>query len=683
MTREDLIRRYFDRTMRLVELGPSHCPIVPKRDGWQTTVIDHADQAELVAKYASMNVAIDRIEPVDYVWHGGALAALVPTEMCGTFDGLIASHVGEHLPDLIGFFKDASALIKPDGVMALALPDKRVCFDFFHPLTTTGDLVDAHLHGQTRHQRRIIFNHVAYFTTRGSEGSWAHAGSKEPFSLVNSIFQAQSAYECANEDPVSPYQDCHAWAFTPKSFELLLLELNLLGHTDWWIRSIEPAQGVEFYVWLERKRVTIPEIEVNSARLSLLTDVVYECRDAIAQLDEAEPTRCGAKKTTVSEAAGMSGRWPLPIPSIAVVIPLYNGSRHIEEALSSVFRQTVPASEIIVVDDGSTDNGEGPAVVERLAKTHSVTFLRKANGGQSSARNLGVRHSNSELIAFLDQDDIWYDNHLQELAKPFQKRSVRALGWVYSNLDEINEGGSLVCRDFLDTVPAKHPKSDIDHCIGHDMFVLPSAALISREAFEAVKGFDERLCGYEDDDLFLRILCKGYDNVYLDVSLSKWRIHQGSASYSPRMTHSRSIYARKLLEMFPDDASRARRYARLIAPRFLVHSIREYQEAVKLGDMAAVDEAWAEIELFQEYDATVIDRLFNHTVLLYKAALIERDNARIAAAWTCMAGAAARLPKARLRVRAAVSLLRNPRLSKAMFALRYVIRPATRWAFSP
>ncbi len=107
----------------------------------------------------------------------------------------------------------------------------------------------------------------------------------------------------------------------------------------------------------------------------------------------------------------MSGRWPLPIPSIAVVIPLYNGSRHIEEALSSVFKQTVPASEIIVVDDGSTDNDAGAAVVERLAKTHSVTLLRKANSGQSSARNLGVRHSNSELIAFLDQDDVWYDKN--------------------------------------------------------------------------------------------------------------------------------------------------------------------------------------------------------------------------------------------------------------------------------
>jgi glycosyltransferase involved in cell wall biosynthesis len=684
MTREDLIRRHFDRGMRLVELGPSHSPIVPKADGWQTIVIDHADQAELVAKYGAMNVAtVDRIEPVDYVWQGGPLTALVPPSMHGTFDGLVASHVGEHFPDLIAFFKDASALVKAEGVMALALPDKRVCFDFFQPLTTTGDLVDAHLRGRTRHQQRTVFNQVAYFTTRGGEGGWPHAGSKAPFSLVNSIFQAQGAYDNTSEDPALPYCDCHAWAFTPKSFELLILELNLLGHIDWSIRSIEPAAGVEFYVWLERKRVTMPEAEVNSARLSLLTDILYEGRDAIAQLDRAEAISAAAKEAADQEPAGTPAYWPLPIPTIAVVIPLYNGSRHIEEALNSVFRQSVPANEIIVVDDGSTDDGAGAAIVERMAQTHPVTLLRKPNGGQSSARNLGVRESTSEVIAFLDQDDVWYDNHLQELAKPFQTWAARPLGWVYSNLDEINEGGALVCRDFLGTLSGEHPKRDIHLCIGGDMFVLPSAALISRKAFDAVEGFDEQLCGYEDDDLFLRMLRKGYDNIYLDMPLSKWRVYQGSTSYTPRMTHSRAIYTRKLIEMFPDDAKRACYYARdLIAPRFMVHAIREYQDAVKRGQPAAIDEAWAEIEFLGGYDKNIKARLFSYTLQHYRDALIEGNNATIAAAWTHMAEAAAELPRTKLRIRATVSLLRNPRISKTLFALRRIARPALRWAFA-
>ena len=236
MAREETIRRHFDRAMRLLELGPSYNPVVPRTDGWQTTVIDHADQAELRAKYEAMGVATDRIEPVDYVWQSGSLAALIPPTMHRSFDGLVASHVGEHFPDLIAFFQDASVLVKPSGLLALALPDKRVCFDFFQPLTTTGDLVDAHLLGRTRHQRRTIFNHTAYFTTRNAEASWPHAGSAAPFSLVNSIFAAQQAYDLASEDPALPYRDCHAWAFTPKSFRIA----NVRTEFAWPYRLVDP-----------------------------------------------------------------------------------------------------------------------------------------------------------------------------------------------------------------------------------------------------------------------------------------------------------------------------------------------------------------------------------------------------------------------------------------------------------
>jgi glycosyltransferase involved in cell wall biosynthesis len=683
MARAEIIRRHFDRAMRLLELGPSYNPVVPQADGWQTTVIDHADQAELIAKYDAMGVATDRIEPVDYVWQSGSLAALIPSTMHGSFDGLVASHVGEHFPDLIAFFHDASVLVKPNGLLALALPDKRVCFDFFQPLTTTGDLVDAHRLGRTRHQRRTIFNHTAYFTTRNAEGSWSHAGSAAPFSLVNSIFDAQQAYDSASEDPALPYRDCHAWGFTPKSFELLMLELNFLGHIDWSIRSIEPAAGVEFYVWLERRRVTMPETEVNSARLSLLTATVYECRGAIAQLDRAMPAADVAEQKIGKIATETLGHWPGPIPSIAVVIPMYNGGRYIEEALNSVFRQSVTATEIIVVDDGSTDNGAGVEIVERLAKTHQLTLLRKPNGGQSSARNLGVLKSQSELVAFLDQDDVWYDNHLQELSKPFQTWSTCPLGWVYSNLDEIDEGGSLVCRDFLNTCPGAHPKRDIHDCIGEDMFVLPSAALIRREAIEAVGGFDERLCGYEDDDLFLRIFRAGYDNIFLDRALSKWRIYSHSTSYSPRMAASRRIYTRKLLEQFPDDPKRGRFNARdLIVPRFGQFVIQDWLNAVRLGYSDAITEAWSEILFLAQYDKNIAGRLFDHTVVHYRHALIEGNNTTIAAAWSEMAAAAAETPELRLRTRVALNLLRNPRVSRSVFALRRLVRPATRWALS-
>jgi SAM-dependent methyltransferase len=271
--------------MQLIEIGPSYSPIVPKADGWQTTVIDHATQAEILAKYQGMGVeTVDRIEEVDYVWKGEPLTTLIPEARHGTFDGLVASHVGEHLPDLIAFLQSAATLIKPDGVMALALPDKRVCFDFFQPLTTTGDLVAAHAEGRTRHARRTFFNQAAYFATRDSEIGWAHAGPGE-FRLPNPLSLAQLACDEADESPTSEYRDSHAWAFTPKSFELLILELNLLGHVKWAIREIQPALGVEFYIWLEQKKIELPDDEINPLRLSLLMGILQETKDAIAQTE--------------------------------------------------------------------------------------------------------------------------------------------------------------------------------------------------------------------------------------------------------------------------------------------------------------------------------------------------------------------------------------------------------------
>src|SRR5664279_4618182 len=111
--------------------------------------------------------------------------------------------------------------------------------------------------------------------------------------------------------------------------------------------------------------------------------------------------------------------------TIAAVIPLYNGAEFIEEAIRSVIEQIEPAEEIIVVDDGSTDNGR--SIVENLATEHPITLLCKPNGGQSSARNMAVEHTHCSHIAFLDQDDAWYQDHIQTLKTPFLDARVNNL----------------------------------------------------------------------------------------------------------------------------------------------------------------------------------------------------------------------------------------------------------------
>jgi glycosyltransferase involved in cell wall biosynthesis len=275
--------------------------------------------------------------------------------------------------------------------------------------------------------------------------------------------------------------------------------------------------------------------------------------------------------------------------SIVTIIPLYNGARWIEGAIESVFAQTLQSNEFIIVDDGSTD--EGPAIVEKLARQRSITLLRKPNGGQSSARNFGVQHSSSALIAFLDQDDVWYPNHLDALRDKFVRHKGLQLGWVYSDFDDINEDGKVINRGFLANGSWEQPKRRLNSLLLQGVIIQPSAALISRAAFDAVGGFDEKLCGYEDDDLFLRIFQQSFDNVYIPFPTSQWRIHSSSCGGSERMDNSLKYYIKKLLAAFPDDPWRGDYYVRdLIAPRFITTWLQMYVRASRYKNYSKMRE---------------------------------------------------------------------------------------------
>jgi glycosyltransferase involved in cell wall biosynthesis len=268
---------------------------------------------------------------------------------------------------------------------------------------------------------------------------------------------------------------------------------------------------------------------------------------------------------------------------ISVIIPVYNGKRYLEKAIQSVVRQTLPPHEIIVVDDGSTD--DSALIIARLAQKYPIKFFQKQNGGQSSARNYGVRVSSGDLIAFLDQDDLWYPNHLEELLKPFLQNIYPETGWVYSTVAEIGENDQLFSLDALSLVESVHPKKTLSECLAADMYVIPSATLVLKKAFNDVGGFDERLSGYEDDDLFVRIFSKGYGNIFINKSLAQWRTHSDSCSRNIAMATSRIIYAKKLLEEYQDDFLRGSHYrTNLILPRFIDIIINEYYKGISFNN---------------------------------------------------------------------------------------------------
>ncbi|MBN8891089.1 MAG: methyltransferase domain-containing protein [Rhodospirillales bacterium] len=267
---------------RIIEIGPSHAPIAPKQGGWNARVVDHASQAELRAKYAGFHVDLDAIEAVDYVWAGGTLEAAIPQADHGRFDLLIASHVIEHLPDLAGFLLSAQTVMAADGALSLAVPDKRYCFDYYKPWSTTGDVLAGHSAG--RHGKRTAWNHLAYSISMDGAIAWGQHPTQAP-KFLHDFADAQAAMQIWQDTPDAPYVDYHAWQFTPASFALIVLELAQLGIIDWHIDTLHDTAGCEFIVLLKRGRESFATPQhLQAARMALLDRTLLEAR---AQIDEA------------------------------------------------------------------------------------------------------------------------------------------------------------------------------------------------------------------------------------------------------------------------------------------------------------------------------------------------------------------------------------------------------------
>jgi SAM-dependent methyltransferase len=266
--------------MQILEIGAGYCPVAPKSDGWNTHVVDHAAQEALRAKYADAAVDTAAIEPVDTIWQQGPLHEAAPAELAGRVDVIIASHVLEHLPDLIGFFASAARLAAPTGLLSIALPDRRYCFDCFRPWTTTGGLLEAHQRRASRHGLKTAFDHVAYSAVVDGQLAWGARPIGTPVLLDR--FAAAATAASLSDGTTRPYEDYHAWQFTPAGFELIALELGELGLLDWHVETLEGPENFEFFVRLRRGAgQPMPEAALQAARRDLLLRQLAETREQI------------------------------------------------------------------------------------------------------------------------------------------------------------------------------------------------------------------------------------------------------------------------------------------------------------------------------------------------------------------------------------------------------------------
>ena len=288
-TRDDILRTGIAKNHKIIEIGPSYNPLTPKAKGWHSYVVDHTDGAGLIEKYRKdPSVNVGNIEEVDFVWTEGPLAEAVSSKHHGTFDIFVACHVLEHVPDLIGILRSAEVLCRPEAKMILALPDKRVCFDFFRPLSTTGEVLEAHLQRRSRHSVKSLWDTFAYNAMKHGGPGWGRT-DRAPLKLT---YLLHDAYASALKYNSGEYMDAHAWTFVPSSFCLILLELGLLGLTDWQIERTEAAEYTEFYVWLKRGAqagaARMAQSDFSAERSGLLNKMMLELHDQGRQMSAAE-----------------------------------------------------------------------------------------------------------------------------------------------------------------------------------------------------------------------------------------------------------------------------------------------------------------------------------------------------------------------------------------------------------
>ena len=208
------------------------------------------------------------------------------------------------------------------------------------------------------------------------------------------------------------------------------------------------------------------------------------------------------------------------MPKVSVVIATYNRSRFLCQTIESALSQTYKDYEIIIVDDGSTDDTK-----EALKFFDGkIRYFYQENQGISAAKNRGVNESVGEFIAFVDDDDIWLPEKLDEQMQFIERHPQ--LAFVCSEVITIDEHGNFLAHW---RKPKDQKISDNFENLYDGNFIHVPTVLLRKKCFIEIGGFDEKLMTTEDYDLWLR-LAKRHPFRYMDKPLAKYRIHKNQTT---------------------------------------------------------------------------------------------------------------------------------------------------------
>lgn len=212
-------------------------------------------------------------------------------------------------------------------------------------------------------------------------------------------------------------------------------------------------------------------------------------------------------------------------PKVSVIIPTYNRAHLIKDAVESVLNQTYQDFELIVIDDGSTDNTREVLAVYK----DKLTYIYQDNQGRSSARNHGIKLAQAEFIAFLDSDDVWFPDKLERQVPILESAPpdvVLVHGYkciVDQNL-QLVPGWELKLRKSY-TLAEKGEETYENYLYFNCIFT--SSILVRKTAIIEIDGYDASIGSLEDLDLYLRLLLKGYNFTFIsEPALIKYRWHE-------------------------------------------------------------------------------------------------------------------------------------------------------------
>jgi glycosyltransferase involved in cell wall biosynthesis len=254
--------------------------------------------------------------------------------------------------------------------------------------------------------------------------------------------------------------------------------------------------------------------------------------------------------------------------SISAVIPAFNSAKYIEEALSSVFAQTRVPEQIIIVDDGSTDN------TQKILEPYlgRIQYLYQENHGEAAARNTGIRHASGNFIAFLDADDIWLPEKL-ELQMDYFGRNPQC-GLVYTDMAIFDHSG-VVHESVKEWLGMSLPVGRVFPQLFWETLFGSGTVVCRRECFERIGFFDESFplgCDYE---MWLR-LARRFEFGCVDQPLLRYRQHSAQATRMCASPIANGVpwearAVRRILDLYPEivmELGRTRVRHRLAKPYF-------------------------------------------------------------------------------------------------------------------